>query len=153
VERLPIMIVDDIVDVVGDAPQRTEEVLMDAKTILSKVGENLSVTRSFGPAYEKDGLLIIPVALVAGGGGGGGSSVTSSTDDDANETPDVSPSAGGPTGSGGGFGGLVMPVGTYVVKGDDVRWVPAVNVTMIAMAAFAVLRLALRTKSRRRRRG
>ncbi len=126
---------------------------MDAKTILSKVGENLSVSRSFGPAYEKDGLLIIPVALVAGGGGGGGSSATSSAADDVDEARGVASSADGPAGSGGGFGGLVMPVGTYVVKGDDVRWVPAVNVTMIAMAAFAVLRLALRSKSRRRRRG
>ena len=44
---------------------------MDAESILTKVSENLSVRRAFGAAYEKDGMLIIPVALVAGGGGGG----------------------------------------------------------------------------------
>ncbi len=35
-------------------------------------------------------------------------------------------------GSGGGFGGLVMPVWVYVVKGDQVRWVRAVDVTVVA---------------------
>ena len=43
---------------------------MDVETILAKVSESLSVRRAFGTAYEKDGLLIIPVALVAGGGAG-----------------------------------------------------------------------------------
>jgi hypothetical protein len=41
---------------------------MDVETILAKASESLSVRRAFGTAYEKDGLLIIPVALVAGGG-------------------------------------------------------------------------------------
>lgn len=148
------MVVDnDDFDAAAPA-RRPWEVAMDAKTILSKVGENLSVSRSFGTAYEKDGLLIIPVALVAGGGGGGSSTMPSGRDDsDDDVTSDEAPSDGTPSGSGGGFGGLVMPVGTYVVKGEDVRWVPAVNVTMIAMAAFAVLRLVIRSKARRRRRG
>ena len=44
---------------------------MDAEKLLARVSENLSVRRAFGAAYEKDGMLIIPVALVAGGGGGG----------------------------------------------------------------------------------
>ena len=44
---------------------------MDVENILAKASESLSVRRAFGGAYEKDGMLIIPVALVAGGGGGG----------------------------------------------------------------------------------
>ena len=40
---------------------------MDAGNLLDKVSDNLSVRRAFGAAYEKDGTLIIPVALVAGG--------------------------------------------------------------------------------------
>jgi len=44
---------------------------MDVEKILEKASDQLSVRRAFGPAYEKNGLLIIPVALVAGGGGGG----------------------------------------------------------------------------------
>jgi uncharacterized spore protein YtfJ len=48
---------------------------MDVKELLNKVGDQLSVGRAFGLAYEKDGTLVIPVAFVAGGGGGGGSDV------------------------------------------------------------------------------
>ena len=44
---------------------------MDVENLLAKVTDNLSVRRAFGTAYEKDGMLIIPVAIVAGGGGGG----------------------------------------------------------------------------------
>jgi hypothetical protein len=42
---------------------------MDVKELLGKVAEHISVGRAFGPAYEKDGTLVIPVALVAGGRG------------------------------------------------------------------------------------
>jgi uncharacterized spore protein YtfJ len=128
---------------------------MDVKELLARVGENLSVSRSFGVAYKKDGLLIIPVAVVAGGGGGGGSDNPSPhshpneldgllEDDLARDEV--------PSGSGGGFGGVVMPVGAYVVKGEDVTWVPAVNVTLIALAALSVLRVLIRSASRGRRR-
>ena len=44
---------------------------MDTQELMSRMSENLSVRRAFGSAYEKAGLLVIPVALVAGGGGGG----------------------------------------------------------------------------------
>jgi hypothetical protein len=49
---------------------RGKMVGMDVGNLLSKAAESLSVHRAFGGAYEKDGVLIIPVALVAGGGGG-----------------------------------------------------------------------------------
>ncbi len=39
---------------------------MDVENILATASENLSVRRAFGTAYEKNGMLIIPVALVAG---------------------------------------------------------------------------------------
>ena len=126
---------------------------MDVKDLLKRVGENLSVGRAFGTAYEKDGLLIIPVALVAGGGGGGGGGGPVS----AEPVKDKSKSKGSEDvedeeASGAGFGGVVLPVGAYVVKDDDVRWVPAVNVTLIALAALAVLRVAVRSTSKNRRR-
>lgn len=44
---------------------------MDVGSLLMKAADNLSVRRAFGAAYEKDDMLIIPVAMVAGGGGGG----------------------------------------------------------------------------------
>jgi uncharacterized spore protein YtfJ len=135
---------------------------MDVENILAKAAENLSVRRAFGTAYEKDGMLIIPVALVAGGGGGGtGTAPTRSDDSDAR--PDGSPGAApsgqdaasqdpGRTGAGGGFGGLVLPSGAYVVKGDQVRWVPAVDATIIALASLTLVRVLAGIWGRRRRR-
>jgi uncharacterized spore protein YtfJ len=56
---------------------------MDVENLLATASENLSVRRAFGTAYEKDGMLIIPVALVAGGGGGGTGTARSRRDDSA----------------------------------------------------------------------
>jgi uncharacterized spore protein YtfJ len=147
---------------------------MDAENILAKVSENLSVRRAFGAAYEKNGVLIIPVALVAGGGGGGTSrprSGDSAAHPDGSAEPDATPQDSGPvdagprdagprdagrgdagrTDAGGGFGGLVMPTGAYVVKGDQVRWVPAVDVTIVVLASLSLVRILARAWSRRRR--
>jgi uncharacterized spore protein YtfJ len=123
---------------------------MDVKELLGKVADHISVGRAFGPAYEKDGNLIIPVALVAGGGGGGGAEASGQesplTDDSSrnHHTP--------ATGSGGGFGGVVLPVGVYVVNGERVRWMPAVNVTLIALAALSIVRALARSHARATRR-
>ena len=147
---------------------------MDAENILAKVTENLSVRRAFGAAYEKNGVLIIPVALVAGGGGGGTSRPrpgNSAAGPDGPAEPDATPQDSGPmdagradagprdarradagrTDAGGGFGGLVMPTGAYVVKGDQVRWVPAVDVTIVVLASLSLVRIIARAWSRRRR--
>jgi uncharacterized spore protein YtfJ len=131
------------------------------------------VGRAFGAAYEKDGALIIPVALVAGGGGGGGSEgptirasvrhfdIDDDEDEEDEEDEDVidvdedegddedETFVGQPMGgSGGGFGGVVMPVGVYVVKDDRVRWVPAINVTLIAICAISLARVLIRPSSK-----
>jgi hypothetical protein len=54
--------------------------------------------------------------------------------------------------AGGGFGGLVLPSGAYVVKGDQVRWVPAVDVTIVAVASLILVQVLARTWARRQRR-
>ena len=126
---------------------------MDVRELTSRIGDNLSVGRAFGAAYERDGVLVIPVALVAGGGGGGQGPIP--TPDAGAPAPPAGaagvPPAGDQTGVGGGFGGLIMPIGAYVVKGDQVRWVPAVNTTLIAIAGLATVRVLARVWSRRRR--
>jgi uncharacterized spore protein YtfJ len=147
---------------------------MDAENIVAKVTENLSVRRAFGAAYEKNGVLIIPVALVAGGGGGGTSRPrpgNSAAGPDGPAELDATPQDSGPmdagradagprdarradagrTDAGGGFGGLVMPTGAYVVKGDQVRWVPAVDVTIVVLASLSLVRILARAWSRRRK--
>ena len=50
---------------------------------------------------------------------------------------------------GGGFGGLVLPAGVYVVKGDRVRWVPAMDVTIVVLASLSLVRVLTRTWNRR----
>jgi uncharacterized spore protein YtfJ len=136
---------------------------MDVGTILAKAAENLSVRRAFGTAYEKDDMLIIPVALVAGGGGGGTGTDTRTRSGDAAARPDAPPGAGAAghdaaaqdperTGAGGGFGGLVLASGVYVVKGDQVRWVPAVDVTIVVLASLSLVRVLARIWTRRSKR-
>jgi uncharacterized spore protein YtfJ len=128
---------------------------MDMDKLVAKAGDNLSVGRAFGAAYEKDGMLIIPVAIVFGGGGGGTSrnrqsSPAAGPDDPPEEN--ATPQDSGRTDVGGGFGGLILPSGAYVVKGDQVRWVPAVDVTIAVLASLTLVRLLARTWTRQRRR-
>jgi uncharacterized spore protein YtfJ len=131
---------------------------MDIRELTSRIGENLSVRRAFGAAYEKNGVLVIPVALVAGGGGGGQRASAPPQGQApslaANPADDADPGRESRNGAeaGGGFGGLIMPIGAYVVKGDDVRWVPAVNVTVIVLASLSTIRLLALLWTRRRRR-
>jgi uncharacterized spore protein YtfJ len=130
---------------------------MEPGNLLDKVSDTLSVRRAFGAAYEKDGTLIIPVALVAGGGGGGTSRTgrdnpaTGRRPEGNGAAHDAAPQDPEPKDAGGGFGGLVLPTGVYVVKGDQVRWVPAVDTTIVVLASLGLVRLLARTWTRRRR--
>jgi uncharacterized spore protein YtfJ len=132
---------------------------MDVENLLAKAGDNLSVRRAFGTAYEKNGVLIIPVALVAGGGGGG-SAGPRHGDQAADPDPlyeggpavhDAVPQDSARTDAGGGFGGLVLPAGAYIVKGDQVRWVPAVDVTIVVLASLSLVGILARAWARSRR--
>ena len=132
---------------------------MDVEKLLARAADNLSVRRAFGTAYEKDGTLIIPVAIVAGGGGGGTghsrrghpAARPDSPPEEGAPAHDATPRDSGPMDAGGGFGGLVLPSGAYVVKGDQVRWVPAVDVTIVVLASLSLLQVLARTWTRRRR--
>jgi uncharacterized spore protein YtfJ len=132
---------------------------MDVGNLLLKTSDNLSVRRAFGTAYEKDDMLIIPVAMVAGGGGAG---MGRPRDRDPAAGPGHLPGEGqagtdapsqdpGPMDAGGGFGGLVLPAGAYVVKGGRVRWVPAVDITIVVLASLSLVRVLARTWTRSRR--
>ena len=65
---------------------------------------------------------------------------------------DTAPRDSGHPDVGGGFGGLVLPSGAYDVKGDQVRWVPAVDATIVVLASLSLVRVLARTWARRRRR-
>jgi uncharacterized spore protein YtfJ len=124
---------------------------MELKEMLGAVGDHLSVRRAFGEGYEKDGVLVIPVAFVAGGGGGGESVEADEdvTDDDHDPLASEHPRRGG---AGGGFGGVVVPLGVYVIKEERVRFVPTINPTLIAVAAMGLVKVLARASRRRCRR-
>jgi uncharacterized spore protein YtfJ len=69
----------------------------------------------YGEPVERDGVVVVPAAAVCGGGGGGG--------------------ADAPVREGAGFGVFARPVGAFVVQNGRVRWVPAVDVTRLGLAA------------------
>jgi uncharacterized spore protein YtfJ len=102
---------------------------MTAAGILEQARDTITVKRVFGEAYASDGCLVVPVAAVWGGGGGG---------DGAD--------AGGSSGSGGGFGVSARPVGVYRIRGEEVAWLPAFDLTRVALL---VLRSILRGRDRR----
>jgi uncharacterized spore protein YtfJ len=139
--------------------QQEEALDVNVENLLAKVADNLSVRRAFGTPYEKEGMLIIPVAIVAGGGGGGTgrnrrdnpAAGPGSPPEEAAPAHDITPQDSSRTEEGGGFGGLVLPSGAYVVKGDQVRWVPAVDVTIAVLASLSLVRMLAHTWTRQRR--
>lgn len=132
---------------------------MDVGNLLTKVSDNLSVRRAFGTAYEKGDVLIIPVAVVAGGGGAGTGRPRHRDPAAGPGTPPEQGPAGyeappqdcGRVDTGGGFGGLVLPIGAYVVKGGQVRWVSAVDMTIAVLASLSLVRVLSRAWTRSRR--
>jgi uncharacterized spore protein YtfJ len=107
---------------------------MKAIEAILKARDALTVERVFGTPYEKDGVTVIPAAIVIGGGGGG-----NGTDPQGQE------------GEGGGFGMISRPVGAYVIKNGVVTWRPAVDVNRLAAVAGAlgVAYLVRRSRSAR----
>jgi uncharacterized spore protein YtfJ len=89
---------------------------MDVAEVLSQTRDSLTVKRVFGEPIERNGVTIVPVAKIAGGGGGG-----------------AGQDAEGEHGSGVGFGVHASPAGAYVIRGDEVTWEPAIDVTRIAL--------------------
>src|SRR5262245_47096165 len=108
---------------------------MSVESLLAKANEGFHAGRAFGPVMEAEGCLIIPVAFRAGGGGGGGAP--------APGTEGVA--------AGGGFGGVTWPLGVYVVKDGTARWVPAIDVTRVALGVIGLVRAGMRLRARRGR--
>ena len=109
---------------------------MDVETLLSKATDSLTVGRAFGPPIERDGTVIIPVAWVVGGGGGGSGTA------EGNESHQ--------NGSGAGFGSFTWPLGVYVVKEGNARWVPVIDATLVGLSVIFLLRAIVRLRVIRR---
>ena len=96
-----------------------------------KASDAITVKRVFGEPYEKDGLTIIPAAMIAGGGGGGGGH------DAQNQE-----------GEGGGFGLGGRPAGAYVIRNGEVSWQPALDPNRMMAVIGMVLVAFLLTRPR-----
>ena len=123
----------------------------DVPALLGRIGDSISGHKSFGPAFEKYGILLIPVAYVFGGGGGGENDEPAPSGKDKPDKPESSQKKG----SGGGYGLVTWPIGAYVVQDGQVRWVPAIDPAMMMTSgalAIAVVVRSLRRKRRRARR-
>lgn len=118
---------------------------MEIENLLAKVSDTMHVSRCFGPPSEHDDVIIVPVAFVVGGGGGGGGT----------EPAKPSPAAAGAaspvsvTGGGGGFGTVSWPLGVYAIQGGQVRWVPALDVTRLAIAALGAVKVLVKLRAAR----
>ena len=99
---------------------------MKVPEVFSTARDAITAKRVYAEPYEKDGLTVIPAAVVGGGAGGG-----SGRDEKGQE------------GEGGGFGVGGRPAGAYVIKDGDVSWRPAVDVnrivTLVGLAVIAYL--------------
>ena len=99
---------------------------MNLADVVSTARDAITVKRVYAEPYEKDGLTVIPAAVVSGGGGGG-------TGHDEK----------GQEGEGGGFGVTGRPAGAYVIRNGEVSWRPAVDpnriVTVVGLVVIAYL--------------
>ncbi len=111
------------------------KVLDDVREAFTVAGREV-----FGEPYVRDGVTVIPAARVSGGGGGGG----------AKGFPDT------PAPGGAGLAVEAKPAGAFVVRGDSVTWMPALDLNaaiaggvMLAVLGVLSWRSVARARARR----
>ncbi|HSK28144.1 MAG TPA: hypothetical protein VK894_14635 [Jiangellales bacterium] len=104
---------------------------MKITEVLDSAKDAVTVRRVYAEPIEKDGLTVIPAAVVMGGGGGG-------TGHDER----------GQEGEGGGFGLRGRPAGAYVIKDGQVTWRPAVDPNRIIAVVGMVVAAYVLTRPR-----
>jgi uncharacterized spore protein YtfJ len=103
--------------------------------LFSRVREGVSVREVFADAYERDGVTLLPAAVITSIGGGG-----SGTDHEDSE------------GGGGGFLQHARPIGAYVMSSGTVHWRPAVDLNRLVVTGAVVTLLVVMARGRRRSR-
>ena len=109
---------------------------MNVHELVTTTRDALSVRKVFGEPIERDGVTVIPAAVLRGGVGGGGGQ---------NEQ--------GERGEGGGFGLIARPAGAYVIRGGVVRWQPAFDLNRTIGLVAGVTAVGLVAVGRRTRAG
>jgi uncharacterized spore protein YtfJ len=120
---------------------------VDVREVVEQARQEMLGRRVYSEPYERNGITVILASRVAGGGGGG-----------AGQEAEPA-SARNQTGWGGGFGLSATPVGAFVIRGDDVRWIPAFDLNkviaggqLVAVLALLTLRRLIKSRRRARRR-
>lgn len=118
-------------------------------TLVGRVDDTLSARRVFGEPVIKNGITVIPVARVMGGGGAGEGPTPPTTDATTGEVRTTQQ-------SGGGFGLAARPAGVYVLQGEKVRWIPALDLNrvlfgmqILAIVALLTVRSIMRSRAAR----
>lgn len=99
--------------------------------LMTTVRTTMTVKTAFGEPLERDGVTLIPVALVSGGGGAGGG------EDEK-----------GASGDGGGYGMCAQPVGMYVITNGRVRFRPVINVNQLVSSVGKAVAVAMFVRAR-----
>ena len=121
---------------------------MDTSEFLDQISAHVRDNHVFGQPYERDGVTVIPAAVLYAGGGGGGNSAGQG---------EGQPQPAGAQGLGGGLGLVARPVGAFVIKDGEVRWQPALDLTrviaggqVLSVVALLTLRRLIKVLGRRR---
>lgn len=124
----------------ADVQRERRVVVSQFEQMMTETKDLITVKKVFGEPYQSNGVTLIPAASVRGGMGSG----------------EGEGSEHAPAGRGGGMGIAARPIGAYRIKGDDVVWVPAVDVSrvivtgqMVAIVALLVIRSILKARSKK----
>jgi uncharacterized spore protein YtfJ len=121
---------------------------VDVREVVQQARQEMLGRRVYSEPYERNGITVILASRLSGGGGGGGGQ-------------DAEPAAErrGQSGWGGGFGLSATPVGAFVIRGDEVRWIPAFDLNkviaggqLVAVVALLTLRRFIKSRRKTRRR-
>ena len=119
---------------------------VDVREVVQQARQEMLGRRVYSEPYERNGITVILASRVQGGGGGG-----AGQEGEASERR-------GQSGWGGGFGLSASPVGAFVIRGDDVRWIPAFDLNkvvaggqLVAVVALLTLRRFIKSRGRVRR--
>ena len=108
-------------DPVQPPRHRTDDLL---STLADRLGAPCAASTVFGTPVERDGVTVVPVAVVRFGFGGGAGGESAKDQD----------------GEGAGAGGMVTPAGYIELKDGRSRFVPIVHpARMLALVAGAIL--------------
>jgi uncharacterized spore protein YtfJ len=107
---------------------------MELREAMKRAREAVSAGQVIGDPVEREGVTVIPTATVFGGGGGGGGTTPGDEGEPAGE------------GSGFGFGLVGWPAGAFEIRGEQVRWQPAIDYTRIALSLIFLAYLLLRAR-------